>query len=127
MTMNTVNTNAHQDDLPVLTRVLRAGRLPAVNANDLPPPTPEAAPAVVRDLSDEERAALAERLRHTVLDDLQSRLHDLLREVLDEQLEPILSLAMDNMRVEIRDSLHGLVADSIERALHEVPHEQPPH
>ena len=125
--MNTVNTDAHQDDLPVLTRVLRAGRLPAVNANDLPPPTPEATPAVIRDLSDEERAVLVERLRQTVLDDLQSRLHDIIRECLDQQLEPILSLAMDNMRLEIRDSLHGLVADSIDRALRDVPHEQPPH
>ena len=127
MTMNTVNTPAHQDDLPVLTRVLRPGRLPTVKANDLPPPTPEATPPAVRDLSDEERAALVERLRQTVLDDLQSRLHDIIRECLDQQLEPILSLAMDNLRLEIRDSLHGLVADSIDRALHDVPHEQPPH
>ena len=168
------NPHAGDDDLPVLTRVLRPGRvampapMPAATlAATTPAPATSfaglqasmlaaqaaqamsaAAPAAASDaaravmsaavvqpapaaaaslsaasatLAPADRAALEERIRQTVIDDLQIRLPEVIRECLDRNLEPLLAQAASSLQVEIRDSLHGMVADSIERILQEPP------
>lgn len=150
-----MNSRVEQDDdLPVLSRVIKPGRVvvPAAAATDsgalaeTASDTASAAPAVFRAverggaaapprpametiaptaLTASVRAELEERIRTAVLDDLQYRLDQVIRETLDRSLEPLLSEAVASVRQEIRDSLHGMVADSIDRAMSNKASPQP--
>jgi len=121
------------DDIPVLRRVLRPGRpleaavaqppLAVASGAAAPervfPPPPPPAPLI-------DPAALEERVRLAVLDELQTRLPDVIRECLDRNLEPLLHQATASLQLEIRDSLHGLIADTIARAMRHPPRPDEP-
>ncbi len=91
-------------DLPILTDILRPGRVP--------PPL-----GIAPLLNDQERETLQQRIRLSVLQDLQNHIDDVVRQRLDETLNALVTHALADMTVELKRGLRETMADVVGRAV----------